>query len=662
MPLEKVSYSYGIILDMNTSQEPSRIERLKRALYSRNAPDIMRDKRGSFHDKDFEVENNWESSNEKIDMKTEEDFGKQKRHVSFFKVFFAFAIVFFVCAIAYSVYTYLNGGNSLSANNVDITINGPVSVSGGDPVNLEVQVSNNNDIQLEVVDLNVEFPDGTANAENSAIALKRYQSILGDIDAKSFTKHTVSAIFYGEEHTQKQVKVSVEYRVPNSNAILRKEKIYEFFLQSSPISLSIVSNNEVISGQNVQFEARLKSNSEQILKNVLLATQYPTGFTFKDSNVKPTYGNNVWSLGDIPPKGERIIKINGTILGQDEEERIFRFNIGSKDVKDEKIIGTPFIAKTQGITIQRPFLSGRLEFEGDTSSSDFVTNPGRTINAILRYRNNLNVNLNDVEIGMTFSGNALSDDGILPGSGIYRTYNRTVTWTKVNNAKLSMLEPGEEGEITFSLSPIEINIGSSDMLKNLESTLTVNIKASRASENSVPENITSSVIRKIKVLPRVAIAGQVVRTVGGIENTGPIPPKVDEKTTYTVIWTLTTTSSSIGSAVVEAYLPAYVDWTGQFVPGKEDITYSPSDKKITWKVGRLPPYTGVSSFKKQIAFQIAVNPTLSHVGIAPNVLERVTFNGVDEFTGTNVMANHPELTSKFSSDPEFKDRDEQVVR
>ncbi|MCX6716315.1 MAG: hypothetical protein NTV72_00075 [Candidatus Taylorbacteria bacterium] len=648
---------------MNTSEDLNKIDRLKRALYSRGAPDILRDQRGKFHEKDFSVKGNWSEDTKEIpDIRPEEDFGKQKRHISFVKVFFAFSILFFLAAAGYAGYTYFNGGNTISAGNVDITISGPTNVSGGDPVSFDVQVFNKNTVKLEVVDLTVEYPDGTANADNSAVELKRYTKILGDIDPGGFVREPVKAIFFGEEHSKKDVNVKIEYRVANSNAILTKNATYEFFMQSSPVTLTISGNTEANSGQDITVVAKLTSNSDQILKNVLLVAQYPFGFNYKSADIKPAYGNNTWSLGDMPPKGTRTVKITGQIVGQDDEQRIFRFNTGTKSSKDEKIIGTAFVGIAQSIHITKPFISASLALDADSSGSDYIVDPGQKVDGILNFQNNLPTNINNAEIKLTFAGNAFMVSSVDPVDGLYRATDKTITWNRITSGELTSISPGDQGKLNFHFFPMDIGIGTTDLIKNPEINLTVNIKGTRASESNVPETINSSTVRKIKISPRAIITGQVFRTSGPFANSGPIPPHVDQKTTYTIMWTLTTTSSNIGNTVVVGQLPSYVDWTGSFAPVDEDITFSPNDKKITWKVGRLPAYTGIGSFKKQISFQIAVTPTLNQVGEVPPILEGVSFSGIDEFTGNTIQSSHTDLTTKFSSDSTYNSGDELIAK
>lgn len=649
---------------MKLRNDESSIDRLQKKLYSRGSPDILREKRSGFFGKNIDVKEDWEDASEVKNNKINPSdyFGKQKKKISFFKVLFFISILFFIGASAFAGYKFFVGGNTVSADNVEIIVTGPVSVSGGEVVSFDVDVLNKNSIGLKVVELIVEFPSGTANADDTSEELRRYSYILGDIASGELARHKVNAVFFGEEGSKREIKFMVEYRIPGSNAIPRKQKNYEFFINRSPISLAITGDKEVVSGQNVNIKARITSNSEDVIKGVVLVAQYPFGYQHVSSEPNNSFGNNVWYIGDLPPKSARNITIKGKMTGEDDDQRVFRFSVGKKDLKDDTSISIPFLASNYELVVQKPFMSADLDLNGDSTSRDLVIDYNSLVKARLRIRNNLDVNLNDVEVKATISGNAISHDGILAGGGIYRTSDKTITWNKFTSPELSLIEPGETENIEFNLEPIQYGIGSDSSIRNPQIKIDVSLSSKRASERDVPETLNSFTSRLIKIEPRVSITAQTLRDAGPIDNSGPIPPEVEKTTTYSVMWTFTNTSSNIANAKMEAYLPPYVEWKDVSRPSSEDIEYSPENRKITWKIGRANSYTGISSSKRQVYFQLAVTPLLSQVGSSPEIISQVVFTGSDEHTGSVIDASHPSVSIRYQSDSTFKDSDGIVIR
>ena len=52
-------------------------------------------------------------------------------------------------------------------------------------------------------------------------------------------------------------------------------------------------------------------NASKPASSMLVKIDYPTGFQFTSSKPEPSFGNNIWNLGDLSPGAENNILING---------------------------------------------------------------------------------------------------------------------------------------------------------------------------------------------------------------------------------------------------------------------------------------------------------------------------------------------------------------
>jgi hypothetical protein len=198
-------------------------------------------------------------------------------------------------------------------------------------------------------------------------------------------------------------------------------------------------------------------------------------------------------------------------------------------------------------------------------------------------------------------------------------------------------------------------------ITNPDLKLDVSVRGKRISENNVPENIVSSATRRIKIISNASLAGQVVRSSGPFENSGPIPPRAEQQTTYTVIWTVDNTSSTVTGAQVQSSLPPYVKWLGKMSPSSEDITYNPVDGTIVWNIGSISTYTSGTSQRRQVSFQVGLTPSVTQVGQTPVIVNQSTLTAQDDFTGETLKSNLGTLNTRFSADQNFKDGDERVA-
>ncbi len=642
--------------------DKSRIEELKKNLYSRNAPDVRSRRHSSLHSKSFDdVKTDWEHPKEE---EHSEDFneGYVGHGSSFFTKVLIFSFIFFLIAVGIGTFLVLRGSNIVSANNIDINLAGPVSVSGGDPVTFDVQVTNKNTIPLQVVNVDVEFPSGTADPQDTTHELKSFQKTIPDVTPGSVGEQSVTAVLYGQENTRKTISVIVNYRVTGSTATFTKQKDFEVLINSSPLTLSINSYKEVNSNQELDFDVTVTSNSKEVVKNLLLGATYPFGYIYATSDPKPiNSGNSVWNIGDMPPGGKRTIHIQGKVQGQDGDLRVFKYGVGVPDAANPKTIGTEYISSSQTVTINKPFLALGLTLDGDDKSTTYTGTFDQPMHGQISWFNNLPTSIINAEIRLHLSGTAYDKSSIKPDAGFYDSINDDIVWNKVTSPDLGMVGAGDSGVVTFSITPRDLSTPAYPVI-NPKVSLAVSAQANRISEANVPQAISASITKDVKISSNVALSGQIVRTVGPITNTGPIPPKAEQQTTYSVVWTVQNTSSTIDGVQVKAVLPPYVKWMNVISPTNEDVSYDPVSGQVTWNVGNLSAYVGNGSDKRVLVFQIGFTPGVDLIGQPPSIIGPSALTARDDFTGQQLTNTIQAMNTRFSTDPAFGNGNEIVQK
>ncbi|MFK5282390.1 hypothetical protein ACI3PL_22800, partial [Lacticaseibacillus paracasei] len=86
---------------------------------------------------------------------------------------------------------------------------------------------------------------------------------------------------FGQQGTTRDIKIALEYRVPGSNAIFVKEKIYTVNISSAPVNLSVTGPENSGANQNISFSVKAGLNTKEIVKDMMIVVQYPRGFDFK---------------------------------------------------------------------------------------------------------------------------------------------------------------------------------------------------------------------------------------------------------------------------------------------------------------------------------------------------------------------------------------------
>lgn len=576
------------------------------------------------------------------------------------KVLFA-AILFFGVTVAAGLFFAFSGKNVFSPDQVTISATGPVTIGGGEELVLQVAIANKNNLELETADFSVEFPPGTRDPEDTGKELRRSpRDLIGTIKAGEVVTKTIRAVVFGEENSEQKIRLSLEYRTPDSAAIFVAEKEYEITISSSPVDLSATLPEEILSGQEVPLDITVISQSESDVKKVLVGAQYPPGFIFKRSEPAPTRGTNTWDIGDLPPGGKTTIHVVGVVEGQDSEIKSFKVSAGLGDDKNPEVISTIYSSLFKSLTIERPQLGLMLALAG-SEESQLVRAGGEEIHGELSWKNNLAERVQNVEVHAKFTGASFDKSSVTSDNrGFYQSSVPEILWDKNTTPALEVLDPGEEGQFSFGFEGL--NAFKTPSLKNRQVDLELTISGTRLSEGKPPVRVETKIVRKVLFPAEVQLVARSLYSVGPFKNTGPLPPAVEQKTTYTVVWSLAGTGSDVSNAVVEATLPVYSAWAGLTSPGTEKISFNPATQKVTWNVGALKAGTGSVSSAREVSFQVALTPSLVQAGATLPLTSDVTFLSDDQFTKTKVTAATGAVSTDIETDPVYSSDKARVVK
>lgn len=631
-------------------EEPEEsLETLNKDLYSRRDYFSGRaEKQGRFKPHDIEVPKNWGGESVKSQNRP---FQNPADRLSFLRKLFIVSLVFFLVSAGVALYVIMGGGNVVSSNNVAIAVTGPVSVSGGEVIPLEISVSNQNSADLVSADLVINYPDGTTQPLDQGQPLKVYRQSLGAISKGGITTQKVQAVLFGQAGETKAIQISVEYRISGSNAIFSKKKEYDVAISSSPITLTIGGVSEINANQDVELTIDAVSNSGSVVQNLAVSAEYPFGFTFENSDPVPSWSDSFWQLGDLKPGVKRTIKVRGKIAGQDNDSRTFKFSVGTEDPRNENSIGISFLTATKAVTVKKPSVGASLALNGDTSDT-YIAKPGNIIRADLTLSNNAGVKITDVKVSVKLSGNIFDPGAVSAGDGFFRSAEKTLLWDQTLRQALAVFNPDNTITLSFSLGTLVQS--PTNPIENPEMDLAVTVTSLSPDATGVSEQVTSTLSRAVRLASNLGLSARALYYSGPFTNTGPIPPKADSDTSYTVVWALTNGSNDLSNVKVSATLPTYMKWLGVLSPQNEGLTYNPIGGQIVWNVGDLPARTGFANSPRQVNFQVSLNPSTSQIRTTPTLMTDMTAAGDDAFAGSSVQISAPSLTTDLTTDIGFK--------
>jgi Domain of unknown function DUF11 len=632
-------------------EEKNKIEELKKTLYSRQ--NFKAD--NPVHNlprKTYEVKETWTPPVESIK--------ENKKRWPLGKILIWFSIIFFLVAVGIASFVYYNGYNTISADNVDINITGPTTIDAGRNATFSIAIDNKNQVDLQNAYLNIEYPDGARRDASQTEPLVQDRISLGTVVSGTHLDHEISAVFFGLEGSQEKVKITLEYHVLGSTSFFAKDKDYLFVLGAGPVSMVITHADQINSGQDVSFSVVVTSNSTAVLSNIVLNASYPFGFSFKNATPAASLDNTVWQLGNLAPGDSKTVTIIGKLEGQENEQQAFKFNVGISNPADARQIATIFYAGTETVAIQKPFIGLDMVFD-QSSVSLYPTYAGDTIRVTLSYSNNMSTPLTDAVIKIKLDGAILDKNSVSSILGFYQSTDNTITWDKRFLPALGVLSPGDQGTMQFLFKTLPFSAGSSYAKSSQKISLTTTANATGVSSGDLTP-VSSSITRSVVVNSNITLVANALYNSSLFKNTGPIPPKAEKATTYTINWVISNTFNNTSNVTVSAVLPSSVKFLNNISPQNESVIYNNVSGEVVWNVGNIKTNTGYVSAPRQVSFQVSLLPSLSQVGLTPTLIGDSTLKATDTFTNATLTAVADSLTTDIKNDPKYEIEQGKVVK
>jgi hypothetical protein len=643
-------------MSLNDRDKLNRIEELKSKLFSKNYQTKIEHRDKFTHFKRHEVPDVWKDVKEVEN----ESFSRRDQffmRTSLFKRFFFFSLGFFVLTLAYASYVFFVGGNTVSNENIDISILGNNFTAGGEELSFVVGITNKNSSALDLVDLIVEYPKSSSSSalpiNTDSSPTERLRESLGTIPAGAVRNENLKIVLFGEQGSVVPIKISLEYRVEGSNSIFVKKKSYEVTINSTPLDLSLDAPLDASPNQDVTLNLKATLNATSTAPKIIIKFNYPVGFQFVSSTPAPSLGNNIWSLGDLPPGAERNISVTGKMLDVfDGEEKTFHISSGSQATGNKSMIDVVFNSLSHTIAIKKPFIEAKL-FVNGVSDREYSVNTRTPIQGEIRWTNNLDTKVNDLVIRAKISGNAVDRKTISAQQGFFDSSIDTITWDKNSKNGFNEVNPGDSGSVSFTISPLSLFSVSGGVLSDPTININVSISGKQLISGYSTADLANSDSAIVRVISDVGFATKALYYSGPFVNSGPVPPRVEKETTYTVVWSLSNSANNVSKGVVRSSLPSWIKFTGAISPPGEDLIYNPSNREITWNIGRIPKGTGINLSGRTVSFQVAFTPSLSQVGTIPVIINDSILTGHDDFVNVDVRVSKTSLRTHLDNDPLF---------
>lgn len=614
---------------MSDIRDQRELDELRKRLYARGPVDNGIE-RHELEDNPVDVATSWSVLNttEAPGQQTTEE--RPHRYRKF--ILIASIAIFGIVATASAAYYYW-GNNRISGENITFNIAGNNNISGGETVSFQIGVTNQNSVAIEGASLIVKYPEGTRSVTEPVKNLYEERIDVGMLGPGEAKNIQLQVAVYGKENQPSQIKATLEYRIVGSDSVFYKDaEAFNIQIISSPIILQVESIRRVSAGQPVQITLKAKSNTNKVLKDVLITSKYPSSFSFKSAEPAPLYNQNVWKIDELKPEETETIVINGTITGLTNEGMVVDFTAGAALTDNEFIVGSLLAEARAEFVLEQPFIAVDIDIAGDEDRSVVLEEDKSSVVKVL-IKNTLNEPVYDMVVEVIPGGNALEAGSIKSSQGFYDSNKNLVRFDVSNTPELEQLQPGQVRNLNFSIDPVP---GQTTASFNIA----VNVYAKRVAEPASASQLVGTVTAEARYESAVSIEGVLTHV------NGPVPPKPGQATRYQVMLKAGAGANNLRNTVVTTSLPTYVEWQNEFT-SEGKVTFNPISRQLEWNIGDIN-----SGAQKELTFALNFLPSTSQIGVTPILVNNLNLSAVDRFTNTPVTTSVRGITSEPKGLPE----------
>ncbi|MBI2439340.1 MAG: hypothetical protein HYV45_01915 [Candidatus Moranbacteria bacterium] len=523
---------------------------------------------------------------------------------------------------------------------IEVALSGPQSVASAEETTFTITYANKNWGDLRDVTIVFSYPDSFRLQQKDGLSPNgaSVEIPLGTLEAGSDGKTIVSGKFYGSKGDLVYLNAVLRYTPKSIAGVFEKKVQLGVNVASSPLALEITAPLEVATGQDIEYVIDYANMSDTAFSNLRLKMEYPEGFRFVSAEPRSSEGETLWYIGNLSPYGKGKVVVRGIMTGSRAEHKRIQGRLGyfqgdgnflsyTEHERQTKIVTSPlFIAQT---------------INGLTGST---VNVGEDLSYSIKYRNDGNIGLRDVIVTVEIDSEMLEMEKLLLQKGSYDAARKMIVWKAADIPALSRLDPGEEGEISFKV-PVKTKLPSEK--RNLTLRSIAKIDSPDVPTPLGANKVIGSNALYVKLHSPVSLEAHALYSDTTFQNSGPVPPKVGQETTYTVRVKITNPLNDVKQARVSFVLPGGIRYGGKFSPNTDTVIFNERTNELLWEIGALAANGNAS---RELFFQIHVTPGPQQAKSSLLLLQSATFTGRDLFTDQEARAEVKAVDNSLKHD------------
>lgn len=541
--------------------------------------------------------------------------------------------------------------NSFKQENVIVDFSGDSEIRSGEILEKNLIVNNENRIALKTAQIKVFYPEELRPVYSDFMKEGPGNSFYIDIGSLSkFETREYPLQFETFSSFDHEIYLQTEltYQPDNFSSNFNKEGNYLVVIRGSVVGFSLISTNEAASGELLKFIGVLSNNGDEDFENLILELEYPDSFNLEKLELeKISDDSKKFKIPIIKTGEKREIEILGSFIDEVDSIKNLKAKIGL--LKDDDF--SEIISAEEAIKIIPSRIAISQEIINGVDLEKMTTVAGDSLRYEINFKNNSSSPLTDLVLKSEINGDLIDLDSIEAVSGYYDRDKKEIIWRASEVPALKSLNPGEGGSVEFRFSTRDKFIPDNERNQIIITQAKISSPNINTQILSNQEISSEEKIVKVETNLNVLVSGKHNNSV--FNNTGPIPVKIGEETTFTVKIELKNDFNKINNPKITIKIPSGINWKNSYQRSSGEIVFNERTNELFWELDEIEDFVGYSKPLEELVFQLGVVPQNDTSSNSISLIRDIVFVGYDNFTGSMISKKVEDLTLRKVEDYEF---------
>jgi hypothetical protein len=558
---------------------------------------------------------------------------------------FIIALLFLLLYFAY-LYFY---ESSLDSKNLDLRLNGPESVVAGEEFVYTVEVFNASDTEILDMQLDMNYADNLIFIDSSEDTTSANNSWdLGDLEPKERLQLDITAMIIGKSASPNLSQAILTYVPGNFSSQFQETVDINTIVESQGFNVDFDYLNTALEGEIHEVSMLFAQEDENYINSFDLKIESPENIEI----LLPKEGEGEESDLQIISNERNTYRISGFDKKYSAQELKFRYRVNEK-INDEETLKFTFmqtvnnqqyvfLTKDVDLKIMKSDLNLSLMINGSKNGEpvDF----GENLTYTLNYQNKGEVAIEDLTIMLVVDSDLVDFENIEDENNGVKGAN-TIAWSKEKIPALAEIQPEEEGSVNIILPVKEFDETYIGQDLEITSYAQFSMKENEEFDDN-QDNRSNEIINELNsdlsLEETILYFNEENIPVGS----GPLPPEVNETTSFRVYWQINNNLHNLEDLVVELELPEHIEYEGVKSIDTGKLNYDYDTREIIWDI----EYLSTTQHNVVAEFEISIEPSGDDENKILIISPGASASAIDTVTEDTLNVKSEATTTKLEED------------